>query len=284
MIAAEPLDPRMHWGTLTQAERDAAYNNRAATANAPELVDRRNESSARFRAAHAGHLDLAYGGGERTKWDIFPAADPTAPVLVFIHGGYWQQNGREQFAIMAEGAVARGLSVALPGYTLAPQATLSEIVGEIRTALDWLAHEGAAHGAGGPVILTGWSAGGHLTAMALDHPLVRAGVAISGVYELGPIRDTYLDEALRLTDLEIAALSPLRLPVVEKPLVITYGSAEVPALVHDSRNLHAMRSAAHAPGALLPIAGTNHFTVLDALSRPDGEILAAILTLAERLA
>jgi acetyl esterase/lipase len=150
-------------------------------------------------------------------------------------------------------------------------------------ALDWLARHGDAHGAGGPAIVTGWSAGAQLAAMALDHPHAKAGVGISGVYELGPIRDTDLNTALKLSDEEIATLSPLRLPPSEKPFSIAYGTAELPALVEDSRQLHRLRATSHAPGWLLPIAGANHFTVLNALSAPNGEILAAILAMAERM-
>ncbi len=276
-------DPREHWGELTQAERDAAYDNMAATANSAALSAARNAASAAFRAQRGGGLDLAYGSGERQKWDIYPAADPNAPVLIFIHGGYWQRNSRELFAIMAEGALAKGLSVAMPGHSLAPDATLTQIVAEIRAGLDWLAREGAAHGAGGPMIVSGWSAGAHLAAMTLDHPSARAGVGISGVYELGPLRDTNLNAALKLSEEEIAKLSPLRLAITPKPFAIAYGTAELPALVEDSRRLHARRGASHAPGWLLPVAGANHFTVLDALREPKGEILAAILALAESL-
>jgi acetyl esterase/lipase len=276
-------DPRDSWGRLTRAERNAAYDNNAATSNSAALVAARNAASATFRAEHPRHLDLPYGSGERQKWDIYPAADPGAPMLIFIHGGYWQRNSREFFAAIAEGALARGLAVAMPGYTLAPEATLTEIVAEIRLALDWLAHEGAAHRAGGPAIVTGWSAGAHLAAMAFDHPQVTAGVGISGVYELGPIRDTDLNTALKLSDEEIATLSPLRLPTAEKPFAIAYGSAELPALVEDSRQFHRLRAASHAPGWLLPIAGANHFTVLDALRDPNGEILAAIMAMAGRV-
>ncbi len=86
-----------------------------------------------------------------------------------------------------------------------------------------------------------------------------AGLAISGVYDLAPIRETYLDAKLALTDAEIETLSPLRLPVCPKPLCIAYGTAELPALIHDARNLHALRAAAHAPGPLLPVAGAEHF-------------------------
>ena len=152
---------------------------------------------------------------------------------------------------------------------------MAEIHGEIVAALDWLAANGAQHGIAGPVLLSGWSAGGHLTAMCLDHPRVAAGLAISGLYELGPIRDTYLNDALRLTDAEVVALSPLRLPPVRKPLAITYGTAELPPLVSDSRELHALRSAAHLPGALIPAPGGDHFTIVEELRRPDGLLVRA---------
>jgi arylformamidase len=263
----------MDWGTMSRAARDAAYNNAAAVANSAALSQQRREASAAYRAAHAKALDVPYGTGERHKWDLYPGTDMTAPCLVFIHGGYWQMNDREGFACLAEGLAAHGWSVALPGYTLAPDASLTAIAAEVRAALDWLAKNGANHGIAGPIVLSGWSAGGHLTALLLHHPAVAAGVAISGIYEIGPLRDTYLNDKLRLTDEEIETLSPLRLPVVAKPLVIAYGSNEVSALVNDSRMLHARRAAAHAPGPLVPVAGADHFTILHELRSPSGVLV-----------
>lgn len=267
------------WERLSRAERDLAYNNNAAVADSARLNEARIAAAAAFRATAPAKLDLAYRPGERTRWDLFPAADPAAPCLVFIHGGYWQRNRREDFACLAEGVRAHGWSAALPGYTLAPDATLGRIVTEIGAALDWLAAEGPAHGIAGPIVVSGWSAGGQLAALALSHPSVTAGLALSGVYELGPLRDTWLDEKLRLSDEEIATLSPLRLPPVPKPLAIAYGTKELPRLVEDSRALHCARAAAHAPGPLIPIAGADHFTILDALRRPDGELTRAALAL-----
>jgi acetyl esterase/lipase len=264
------------WATLSQAARDAAYNNNLAVANSAELIERRNAQAAAFRKQHPAGLDVPYGPAPRQKWDLFAATKPAAPCLVFIHGGYWQRNTREDFAAFAEGIMAHGWSAAMVGYTLAPDVSLAAIVGEINQSLDWLGQNGAQHGlAGGPVVLSGWSAGGHLTAMALAHPRVAAGLAISGVFELAPISQTYLDEKLQLTDEEVATLSPLRLPVVQKPLAIAYGTNELPALVADSRDLHARRSAAGAPGPLLPIAGADHFSILEELRRPDGALVAA---------
>jgi arylformamidase len=258
------------WGMLSQAERDAAYNNSAAVADSAVLNAAREVASSAFRSANGMHLDLRYGKRERNTWDLFPQSNPDAPCIVFIHGGYWQRNSKEQFANLIAGPHARGWSAALPGYTLAPDASLTEIVAEINAALDWLGVHGPAHGINGKVVLSGWSAGGHLTAACLRHPLVKAGLAISGVFELGPVRDTYLNEKLRLTEEEVVSLSPMRLPLVEKPLAFAYGTAELPPLVSDSRDLHALRSAAHLPGTLIPVPRANHFTIVHELRDADG--------------
>jgi arylformamidase len=273
-----PADPRRVWGVLNQAQRNAAYDNNAAVSNSAKLIEERNAASAALRAAHPARLDLAYGPGERNCWDLFPAESPHAPCLVFLHGGYWQRNSRENFSMMAEGVMAHGWSAALPGYSLAPHATLKDIVAEVDAALDWLQNEGPTHGIAGPVLLTGWSAGAQLAALTLSHPLVVAGIGLSGVYELGPIRDTWLNDALRLTEEEIETLSPLRLAPVMKPFHIAYGTEELPALINDARSLHAHRAAAHAPGYLMPICHRNHFSILDELRRADGELTRRAVT------
>ncbi|MBS0221346.1 MAG: alpha/beta hydrolase [Proteobacteria bacterium] len=269
----------MDWAAMSRAERDAAYNNTMAVKNSADLNAAREAASVAFRRAHPEHLDLRYGPRERNTWDLFPAADPDAPCIVFIHGGYWQRNAKDQFANLIGGPYARGWAAALPGYTLAPDASLTEIVAEIDAALDWLAAHGPEHGIKGKVVLSGWSAGGHLTAACLDHPCVSAGLAISGIFELGPIRDTYLNERLQLTDLEVVRLSPMRLPMVNKPLAIAYGTAELAALVDHSGQLHARRAAAHLPGALIPVAGADHFTIVHELRDADGILTRQLMTL-----
>ena len=269
----KPLDPRLNWAALSQTERDAAYDNNAAVKNSAALIAERNQASETLRASRNAFLDVPYGDRERTKIDLYPADDATAPCLVFLHGGYWQRNSREVFAMLVEGVAAHGWSVAIPGYSLAPEASLTEIVAEISRSLDWLAKNGGSYGISGPVVLAGWSAGAQLVAMALGHVSVTAGLAISGVYDLGPIRDTALNNALKLTDQEVARLSPLRLPAVHKRLDIAYGTAELPALVFDSIQLHESRIAAHAPGGLFPIEGADHFSILSELRRPDGALV-----------
>jgi arylformamidase len=270
-----PPDPRRRWDALDAAGRGACYDNNAGVPDSAAQVAARNAASAGYRAAHPAGLDIPYAAGERTAFDLYPAGEPGAPCLVFVHGGYWQRNARADFACFAEGLNAAGWSVAMPGYTLAPDASLGGIVAEIGAALDWLAAQGPGHGIAGPLVLAGWSAGAHLAALQLGHPAVAAGLAISGVYDLAPIRETYLNDKLGLTEDEIATLSPLRLPVTGKPMTLAYGSRELPALVHDARNLHALRSAAHAPGALLPVPGADHFSILNEFRRPDGLLVRA---------
>lgn len=267
------IDPRTNWAALSRANRDAAYDNNAAVKNSPALIAERNEVSAKLRASRKSFLDIPYGDRERTKIDIYPAAEATARCLVFVHGGYWQRNSRELFAMLVEGIAEHGWSVAIPGYSLAPEASLTQITTEIRQALDWLDGSGHSYGVTGPVVLSGWSSGAHLTAMALDHPRVASGLAISGVYDLAPIRDTGLNNALKLTDAEVTQLSPLRLPIVNKRLDIAYGTAELPALVLDSIRFHELRAAANAPGKLFPIENADHFSILDELRRPDGALV-----------
>ena len=274
----------MDWMTMSLEARNLAYNNVAHAG--PEFAAAKRESwaaaSKALREQRPQHLDLPYAPRERTRWDLFPAADPEAPCFVHIHGGYWQRGSREAFACLAEGALAHGWSAALPGYTLAPEASLTQITDELRTAFDWLDANGAAHGIEGPVIVTGWSAGGHLSAFILDHRKVAAGLAISGVFELAPLRDSpHVNDQVKLTEVEIETLSPMRRPGVNKPLSIAYGTAELPAMIASSRDYHACRAQAHLPGDLIPVIKANHFTVLDELRDPDGGLTRSVLRMAE---
>ena len=165
IVQAFPGGRGMSWASMSQAERDAAYDNVAAVADSMLLVAAGRAAAAPYRAARSGHLDLPYGPREREKWDLYPGTAPQAPCLVFIHGGYWYKNTREDFAHLGQGVAAHGWSVAMPGYTLAPNASLTEISAEITTALGWFAAHRAAHGISGKVVLCGWSAGAHLAAL-----------------------------------------------------------------------------------------------------------------------
>src|SRR5262244_4595619 len=172
--AKEVVAKGMDWMTMSLEERNLAFNNVAHVG--PEFAQKKTEewaaASKARRTQRPKHLDLAYAQADRTKWDLYPASDPKAPCYVHIHGGYWQRGSKEIFACMAEGVLARGWAAALPGYTLAPDASLTQIINELKSAFDWLNANASEHGIQGPVIVTGWSAGGHLTSCILDHPKV----------------------------------------------------------------------------------------------------------------
>jgi acetyl esterase/lipase len=273
-------DPRDRWSSLDQAERNAAYNNNAAVADSQDWIERRNRDSAAYRQRRGALLDLPYADiSDRTAFDLYPSENPSAPCLIFLHGGYWQRNSREVFACVAEGLNATGWSVAIPGYSLAPLASLTDIVAETGKAIDWLSAHGPDYGISGPLVIAGWSAGAQLAVLHLGHPGIFAGLAISGVYELAPLRDTHLNDALRLSQSEIETLSPLRLAPATKPLTIAYGVDELPALVHDAVKLFTMRETRGVPGKLLPIAGANHFSIISELQKPAGLLVKAAVDL-----
>ncbi len=283
LAAKAVVENGTNWETLSLAARNLAFNNVAAVG--PEVAREKTAAWAAasqvLRAQHPLHLDLPYAQGARTQWDLYPALDPKAPCYVHIHGGYWQRGSKEVFACMAEGVLACGWSAALPGYTLAPDASLTQIVHELRTALAWFDTHASAHGIEGPIVLSGWSAGGHLAALLLGHRRVVAGLAISGVFELAPLRDSpHVNDKVQLTEVEIETLSPMRLPGVNKPLSIAYGTGELPAMIASSRDFHAHRAHAALPGNLLPIANQNHFTILDDLRSSDTLLTRKILQLA----
>jgi arylformamidase len=260
---------------MDQASLDAGYNNSVAVSNSGELMAGFGVLSEQMRRSPGARIGLRYGPAPRNLIDYFPAAGP-GPLLVFIHGGYWQARSKEDFTFLAAGPLQNGMHVAFVGYTLAPDATLGTIVDEVRASIGWLhAHAGAWGADVHRIVVSGWSAGGHLTALCLDEPGVIAGLAISGIYDLEPVRLSYLNVKLRLAAEDVVALSPASLPLSTKPLVVAYGGAELPELQRQSRDFFAQRNLAGLPGAVLPLAGLNHFTILDELAQPQGALALA---------
>jgi arylformamidase len=272
------------WRAMSQQDRDLGLNNSVAVAGSADMVAGWERLSADMRARHAGHLDLRYGPRERNRIDFLKAVDG-GPTLLFIHGGYWQMRAKEVFTVMAGGPMAHGINVALIGYTLAPDATLDEIVAEIHRGLDFLVEQLPRLG-GDPrrIVVSGWSAGGHLTAMALSHPHVKAGMAISGIYDLEPIRHSYLNVKLGLDE----AMSRRNSPMMQaggpmKPLSLVAGSAELPLLRQQSADFAGHRAKYGLPVTYEEIPGANHFTIMNELMSPAGRITTLIRQLFERI-
>lgn len=275
----------LDWRKLSQAELDLGLNNGVAVACSAEIMASWEPRSAAMRARHPAHLDLRYGPRERNRIDFLKAGDK-APTLLFIHGGYWQARAKEVFSLVAEGPMAHGINVALIGYTLAPDATLDQIVAEIHAGIDYLAGQLPALGGDGKgIVVSGWSAGGHLTSMALSHPHVRAGMAISGIYDLEPIRASYLNEKLGLDEAASQRNSPMKQKGgAMKPLSLVVGSAELPLLRRQTADFAGHRAACGLPVTYEEIPGADHFTIMNEMMSPQGRITTLIRQLFERTA
>jgi arylformamidase len=273
------------WRKLSQQELDRGLNNGEAVAGSGEIVAGWDRASAEMRKRHAAHLDLRYGPRERNRIDFLKAAEK-APTLLFIHGGYWQMRAKEAFTLFAEGAMAHGINVALIGYTLAPDATLDEIVAEIHAGLDFLAAELPKRGGNGKgIVVSGWSAGGHLTSMALPHPAVAAGMAISGIYDLEPIRHSYLNVKLGLDEAGSHRNSPMmQAGGPMKPLSLVVGGAELPLLRRQTADFAGHRAKHGLPVTYEEIPGADHFSIMTEMASPKGRITTLIRQLFERTA
>ncbi|MEX2454025.1 MAG: alpha/beta hydrolase [Rhodospirillaceae bacterium] len=269
----------------------AQYNNRAMLP-AEELAaikgDQETRSAAYRESAPKKHLNLDYGSQDRERLDLFlPAADG-APLFAYIHGGYWQWNDKEGCEFLAKPFVEAGAAFANIEYSLCPAVTLAELVDQIRSALAWLWREADGYGYDRRrIVVSGHSAGGHLTAMAMatdwrafgdDLPvdLVAGGLPISGVYDVEPIRLTPLNDAVKLMKEDVAPLSPMFLePATLAPMVVAYGGAESGEFERHARELAATWAAHGVPAEVLTVPGANHFTALSALADPAGEMFGA---------
>ena len=271
---------------MDRAALDAAYNNTAAVGQATRdaYVADWTKRSETIRKAPGARLDLRYGPGARHRLDVFPSGVPAAPTLVYIHGGYWQMNDKEPYAFLGEGVLAAGLNLAVVEYTLAPAARMDQIVAEIRSAVSWVIEHAKEHG-GDParVFVSGHSAGGHLTAMAMTDARLAGGVAISGIYDLEPIRLNYLNDKLGLDVAEAERNSPMRhFPASAAPLVVAVGLSELPELVRQSEEYAAAWTGRGLHGRYLPVPGHDHFSILEEMARPKGLTLVALIDMARR--
>ena len=253
------------------AQRNAAYDNAAAVADSAAQIAR-FELRSRDAFLRARALwDLRYGPGERQLFDYFPGQAGVA-TFVFIHGGYWQTRHKNLFRFVAAGA--GGMGVALIGYELAPRVTIAEMARQVRLGIAAVRACALRHGAGGDMLLCGWSAGAHLAALALDCEGVVAGLGISGIYDLEPICHTALNQVLQLQARDVARLSPRRLPVVAKPFVIAWGARELPQL--QAQSLAFAEHRRQAPGRLLVLPEADHFSILDTLSQAENPMVQAL--------
>ena len=264
---------------------DAEYNNRARVADHAQVLGRWAQASALVRGQRGTHLDVAYGTGVGETLDIFLTAAPKAPVLVFLHGGYWRSLDKSDHSFIAPSFTADGALVVLPNYALCPAVSVEHILLQAAAAVAWVWRHAVQFG-GDPsrIALVGHSAGGHLATMLLscrwrelaaDLPLqpVAGALSISGLYDLEPLRHTpFLQADLRLTPAAVARLSPAFFPRPKSAKLYAAVGLDESA---EFRRQTALIRDVWGPTAV-PVCETlpavNHFTVLAGLADPAGRL------------
>lgn len=273
---------------MDQVTLDLAYNNTAAVPDSArkeaDFIQRSHDAYTQYPC----HRDISYGNRARQRFDWFTAPQGMGAVtVVFIHGGFWQWCSKEDFAFIAAGPLAQGFNVVLAEYTLAPEAKMTGIVTEISQLLNFLGSHGEFGGSKtGPLphdrklIVAGHSAGGHLAAQHRNHPGVNGVLAISGLFDLEPIRLSYLNDKLGLSTVEAADLSPLHHISAGAPTRVVAGAAELPELIRQSEDYVRAAGEAGETMELALLAGHDHFSILDELAAPSGALVQALKALA----
>ena len=273
---------------MIDAQEERLYNARAAVPDHGDFFARWTARSAAYRETAGGRLSLPYGTSPRQSLDLFTptGGGPAPPLLMFIHGGYWQGLDKSLFSYLAEALVAAGAAVAVVGYDLCPAVRIDRIAAQIRAAMAFLWNQAGALSIDRErLFVSGHSAGGHLTAMmmatdwpafdpALPEELIRGGVAISGLFDLAPLIATSMNRNLGLDAAAARANSPLFMtPRGRGPLVLAVGGDESAGFRGQSDRL---RDAWGKRCRRLTIAGRHHFSVVEDLADPNSALFEAV--------
>jgi arylformamidase len=271
---------------------EALYNNRLLVPDFMSVIDWWEEHSKKARTELTGSLGVSYGDSPRQFVDMFPAADEGAPVMVFIHGGYWQMMDPSFSSFIAPVLRDLGYCVAIVGYDLCPAVTVADITAQIQNACAWVYDHAADYGADAErIYVSGHSAGGHLTAemMATDWTLVRedlpaqlvkGGLSISGLFDLVPLVETSINDKVGFDQETARQSSPiLKNPIATGPLILAVGGDESQGFFDQSDQLAEAWGDHLESIERLDLLGTNHFTVVKQLADPDSPLSKAAASL-----
>lgn len=263
--------------TMIDQRLDRLYNNRLAVPHFQQYFDLWVAKSPQARANVPCQLDIAYGAHPAETLDLF-FAPQDGKWLIFYHGGYWRSLDKADFSFIAPFLTALGWNVAVVNYALCPTVTLSELMEQCRRSAAWLIRQHQPE----QLLVTGHSAGGHIAALlwatqwadyGVDPAAFTGGIALSGLYDLEPLRFTNINEALRLDEAEARRLSPLhRQPTLSAPLRVGVGGDETSEFLRQSAAFTASLAWSGVTGDAVILAQHNHFSVLEALWDVDGAL------------
>lgn len=265
---------------------EVEYNNRARVPENPAIIAGWSRDAAAYREAHPAKV-IAYGAGERQRIDLF-SGDGAGPIVVFIHGGYWQALDGSFFSHLAAGLNAHRIDVAVPSYDLCPAVSIADIIDEMSAAMRELSKRGR------PLVVSGHSAGGHLAACmlatdwrafdaSLPADLVTGAYAISGLFDLRPLVTTSINAALKLDAASAQAVSPLFWrPPPRGTLDAVVGGDESAEYLRQGHSIVDAWSAAGIATQFATIPGANHFTAIAPLADPNSPMTLRLKHLAGR--
>jgi arylformamidase len=270
-----------------RAGLDAEYDNRNKVPGfdfAAFLAEHEAKSQA-ARQSHDCVLDVAYGEHPAETLDIFRARQPDAPVHVFFHGGYWRMLDKRDFSYVADGMVPHGVTLVVVNYALMPSVSMGELVAQCQRALCWVANNiGAWGGRSDRISVSGHSAGGHIASVMLARPGIPAlshVCAISGIYDLEPIRLCFLNDTLQLNQADVAAHSPRSLARMHwAPLSVVVGEHEGDEYLRQSKDICSAWSGDGDQPRLVVLSGVDHFSARAQLGDPASRMVALALGLA----
>ena len=279
----------------TQEELDAQYDLRTMFPNAASLYEvfcARESEKVREEMDH--RLDVPFGPTRAEHSDVYPATGDArgAPVLIYVHGGFWVLRTSKEFGFVARGPVSEGVATVVTNYALSPKVTIDEIVRQTRAAIAWTYRNVESFG-GDPerIHVAGHSAGGHLVAMLLSTDwegvyglpanIIKSATAISGVFDLAPLPYTFLQPKLQLTWDQALRNSPiLHLPDPQSgtpSLLVAYGELETDEFRRQSEGFFAAWKAKGLDGDLMVLLGKNHFDVIDGFLDAGSQLCSEIL-------
>lgn len=273
----------------TQEELDAEYNLTAIfpeSAASYEVFCERESERVRSELDHL--LNVPFGPTLAEHVDLYPAGE-TAPVLIYVHGGFWYLRTSQEFGFVARGPISRGIATVIVNYDLCPRVTIDEIVRQTRAAVAWVYENARSFGGdAGRIHIAGHSAGGHLVAMllatdwegeyGLPGDVVKSAAAISGLYDLAPFPYTFLQPQLQLGWDQVLRNSPvLHIPDAAPPLLVAYGEEETDEFKRQSEAFLSAWRANGLDGERLLLAGKNHYDVIDGFLDAESPLCSAVL-------